>query len=100
MPSEYAPAGSKPRMTKAQIKKLLEEQEQARKIAEAKLAAAKKSEEWKKEQKRLKDLEKVLEGEKLITTVVKKKEENKLEKNLNLWEKLVLWFRNLFNNFS
>ena len=50
MPSEYSPWWGKARMTKSQIKQLLKEQEEARRIAEEKLAEAKKSEEWKKEQ--------------------------------------------------
>jgi hypothetical protein len=68
MPSEFAPGGSKPRMTNVQIKKLQKEQEKARKIAEAKLAAAKKSDEWKKEQEELNILENVLEDDQLIST--------------------------------
>ena len=98
MPSELSPGWARPRMTNAQIRKLQKEQEEARKIAEAKLAAAKKSDEWRKEQERLAALENVLEDNELITTVEKeeKSEEIKIEKKLTLWEKLVLWFKKLF----
>lgn len=61
MPSEYSPWWSKPRMTKAQIKKLQKDQEKARRLAEEKIAAAKQSDEWKKEQEILAELEKKLE---------------------------------------
>ena len=66
MPSEFAPGGSKPRMTKAQIRKLQKEQKEARRIAEEKLAKAKKSEEWKKEQEELVKLERLLDNNDLI----------------------------------
>ena len=66
MPSEFAPGGSKPRMTKAQLIKLQKEQEEARRIAEEKLAKAKESEEWKKEQEKLAQLERLLDNDDLI----------------------------------
>lgn len=66
MPSEFSPWWGKARMTKSQIKQLLKEQEEARKIAEKKLAEAKKSEEWKKEQEKLATLEKLLDDDNLI----------------------------------
>ena len=97
MASEYTPGGSKPRMTNSQIKKLQREQEDARRVAEKKLAAAKKSDEWKKEEKILNSLESVLEDDKLIATW--NIEENKKiieKKELSLLEKIILWFKNLF----
>ena len=96
MPSEFAPGGSKPRMTNAQIKKLQKEQEKARKIAEAKLAAAKKSDEWKKEQEELSILENVLEDDQLISSWESRNISNKQEKQLTFWEKLIAWLKNLF----
>jgi len=53
-------------MTNAQIRKLQKEQEEARKIAEEKLAKAKKSKEWKKEQEKLAALEKLLDSDEFI----------------------------------
>ena len=99
MPSEYAPGWSKPRMTNAQIRKLQREQEEARKVAEAKLAEAKKSDEWKKEHEKLVMLENALEDDELIANW--ESTDNSLkhldkQKKLTLWEKLVLWFKNLF----
>ena len=94
---EYAPGWSNARMTNAQIKKLQEEQEQARKIAEAKLAAAKKSDEWKKEESILKSLENVLSDDNLIVTWTEQSSKKNTEKKeLSFWEKIILWFRNLF----
>lgn len=66
MPSEFSPWWGKARMTKSQIKQLLKEQEEARRIAEEKLAEAKKSDEWKKEQEKLATLEKLLDDDNLI----------------------------------
>lgn len=66
MHSELSPGWSKPRMTNAQIRKLQKEQEEARKIAEEKLAKAKKSKEWKKEQEKLAALEKLLDSDEFI----------------------------------
>jgi len=61
MPSEYTPWWSGARMSAAQIKKLQNEQKLARELAESKLKAAQQSEEWKKEQKILAELEQKLE---------------------------------------
>ena len=66
MPSEFSPGWGRARMTKAQIKKLLKEQEEARRIAEEKLAEAKKSDEWKKEQEKLAQLENLLDDDSFI----------------------------------
>jgi hypothetical protein len=55
-------------MTNAQIRKLQRDQKKAREVAGAKLAAAKKSDEWKKEQEELNILENVLEDDQLIST--------------------------------
>lgn len=98
MPSEFAPGGSKPRMTKAQIRKLQKEQKEARRIAEEKLAKAKKSEEWKKEQEELNTLENILEDDKLISTVeTEKKSKKEIEKKLSFIEKIILWIKKVFN---
>lgn len=61
MASEQVFGWSHAKMTSAQIKKLLQDQALARTIANKKIADAKKSEEWKKEQKILAELEKKLE---------------------------------------
>jgi coenzyme F420-reducing hydrogenase alpha subunit len=101
MPSEYAPGGSKPRMTNAQIRRLQKREEEARKIARIKLEKAKKSDEWKKEQEELNILEKVLEDDKLIVILesrdVSLKHLNKQKKELTFLEKLIAWFKNLFS---
>jgi len=99
MPSEFAPGWSKPRMTNVQIRKLQREQEEARRIAEAKLIAAKKSDEWKKEQKILNSLENVLEDEKLIVTWKSENisEEKIQKKELNFLEKVIQFIKKLFN---
>ena len=60
MPSEYTPAWSWARMSAAQIKKLQEEQELARKLAKEKIAKARISKEWEKEQAILAELEEKL----------------------------------------
>jgi len=97
MASELTPGGSKPRMTNAQIRKLQREQEEARRIAEEKLAAAKKSDEWKKEEKILNSIENALEDDKLIPTTQKVKEENKKDNTkLSFWQKIILWLKELF----
>lgn len=62
MPSEYTPGWSWARMSAAQIKKLQEEQELARKLAKEKIDKAKKSKEWEKEQAILAELEQKLEN--------------------------------------
>ncbi len=62
MPSEFTPWWSGARMSAAQIKKLQEEQKLARKLAKEKIAKAKKSKEWKKEQEFLAELEKKIES--------------------------------------
>jgi len=66
MPSELSPGWSNARMTKSQIRKVLKEQEEARKLAEKKLSEAMKSDEWKKEQEKLAALEKLLDNDDLI----------------------------------
>jgi len=96
MASEFTPVWSKARMTNAQIKKLQEEQELARKIAETKLAAAKKSDEWKKEKSILKSLENVLDGDNLIVIWTDKYNKKNIEKKeLSFLEKIILWFKKL-----
>jgi len=99
MPSELSPGWAKPRMTNAQIRKLQREQEEARKVAEAKLAKAMKSDEWKKEQKILNSLENVLEDEKLIATWTSENisEEKIQKKELNFLEKVIQFIKKLFN---
>lgn len=98
MPSEYSPGGSKPRMSRAQIRKLQADQEEARRIAEEKIAAAKNSDEWKKEQAILAELEDKLEVPKTEDIVEEETEEetNVTEKPMTFWEELVLFLKTLF----
>jgi hypothetical protein len=49
-------------MSKSQIKKVLKEREEARKIAEKKIAEAKESDEYKKEKEILAQLEKEIDN--------------------------------------
>ena len=49
MPSEFAPTGSKPRMTQAQIRKYQREMEEKRRMAKEKLEEYEKSGEIEKE---------------------------------------------------
>ncbi len=100
MPSEYSPWWSRPRMTQAQIRKLQQEQEEARRIAADKLAKAKKSEEWKQEQELLRQMEEKLENGSLIETPVWPWEnsswEHEPEKILSFWQKIMLFIQKLF----
>ncbi len=59
--SEFAPPWRKVKMTKSQIKKYIKDLEEKRKIAQAKLDAAKKSWEFDKERQELKEIENLLE---------------------------------------
>ncbi len=98
MPSEYSPGWSKPRMSAYQIRKLQEAQEEARRLAEEKIAAAKNSDEWKKEQKILAELEKKLEVKKdeKITENTTEEEIILPEKKMTFWEELILFLKTLF----
>ena len=62
MPSEFSPGWTNAKMSKSQIIKVLRERELARKIAEKKIANAKNSEEWKKEEEILAELEKEIDN--------------------------------------
>lgn len=62
MASEFTPAGSRPRMTQAQIRKYLKEMEEKRKIAKKKLEDFEKSGELEKELEEIENLEKELEN--------------------------------------
>ncbi len=59
--SEFAPPWRKVKMTKSQVKKYIKDLEEKRKIAQAKLDAAKKSWEFDKERQELKEIENLLE---------------------------------------
>ena len=59
--SEFAPPWRKVKMTKSQVKKYIKDLEEKRKIAQAKLDAAKKSWEFDKETQELKEIEDLLE---------------------------------------
>ncbi len=59
--SEFAPPWRKIKMTKSQVKKYIKDLEEKRKIAQAKLDAAKKSWEFEKENQELKEIENLLE---------------------------------------
>ena len=59
--SEFAPPWRKVKMTKSQVKKYIKDLEEKRKIAQAKLDAAKKSWEFDKEADELKEIEDLLE---------------------------------------
>lgn len=99
MPSEYSPWWSKPRMTQAQIRRLQKEQEEARRIADEKLAAAKNTDEWKKEQEILAHLEEKLEVPKTegeIEESIDEDEKNTQEKKMTFWEELILFLKTLF----
>ena len=99
MPSEYSPWWSKPRMTQAQIRRLQKEQEEARRIADEKLAAAKNTDEWKKEQEILAHLEEKLEAPKTegeIEESIDEDEKNTQEKKMTFWEELILFLKTLF----
>lgn len=60
--SEFAPAWSNPRMTKAQVKKYIKDMKEARKLAQEKLDAAENSWELKLEELEIKKLEKELDN--------------------------------------
>lgn len=62
MPSEFAPGWSKPRMTRAQVRKYLKDMEELRKKAKKKLEEYENSWELEKEEKELEKLEKELEN--------------------------------------
>lgn len=62
MPSEFSPGWTNAKMSKSQIIKVLRERELAREIAEKKIANAKNSEEWKKEEEILAELEKEIDN--------------------------------------
>jgi len=61
--SEYAPGGSKPRMTNAQIRRLQDRQQEATRIANKKIADSKKTDEYKKEKSILNSLENSLNND-------------------------------------
>lgn len=61
--SEFSPPTRKVRMTKAQMKKYLKDMELAREKAQKKLDIAKQSWEFNKEEKEVKDLEKLLNND-------------------------------------
>ena len=98
MPSEYSPGWSKPRMSAYQIRKLQEAQEEARRLAEEKIAAAKNSDEWKKEQEILAKLEDTLEAPKVEEISENDTGEEKLieKKKMTFWEELILFVKTLF----
>lgn len=100
MASEYTPGWSRPRMTQVQIKKLQREQEEARKIAEQKIADAKTSDEWKKDQKALQKLEAGLENGTIIEAPVWPWEpviiEDIEEKELTFWEEIKLFIKTMY----
>lgn len=100
MPSEYAPGGSKPRMTNAQIRKLQKQQQYATKIASEKIAKAKKSDEWKKEEEILNSLENVLESDKLIIkwniNNISQMDIKEQKKEASFLQKIIQFFKNLF----
>lgn len=60
--SEFAPAGSNPKMTKAQVRKYIRDMEEARKKAQEKLEKAKKSGELDKDNLEIEILEKELDN--------------------------------------
>lgn len=60
--SEFAPAGSNPKMTKAQVRKYIRDLEEAREKAKIKLENAKNSWEFDNEEKELENLEKELDN--------------------------------------
>lgn len=62
MPSEFAPAWSKPRMTKAQMRKYLRDLEEAREAARKKLEEYENSWELEKEEKELEKIEKQIDN--------------------------------------
>ncbi len=59
--SEFAPAGSNPRMTKAQVRKYVRDMKQAQEDAKKRLEKAEKSWDLAKEKKELEDLENLLD---------------------------------------
>ncbi len=59
--SEFAPPWRKVKMTKAQVKKYIKDLEKKRRIAQQKLEEAKKSWEFEKEKKELKEIENLLD---------------------------------------
>lgn len=60
--SEFAPAWSNPKMTKAQVRKYIRDMEEARKKAQEKLERAKKSGELDKDNLEIEILEKELDN--------------------------------------
>lgn len=60
--TEFVPAWSNPRMTKAQVRKYIKDMEEARKEAQKKLDKAKNSWELKLEELEIKKLEKELDN--------------------------------------
>lgn len=54
---EFAPGWSKPKMTKAQVRKYIQDMEKARELAQKKLEEAEKNKDVKKDQKELSRLE-------------------------------------------
>ena len=59
--SEFAPPWKKVKMTKAQVKKYIKDLEEKRKLAQQKLEQARKSWEWKKEEKEVEKLENLID---------------------------------------
>ena len=95
--SEYAPAGSKPRMTKAQIKELQDMQQEATRIANKKIADSKKTDEYKKEKYILNSLEYSLNNDDslIVSWNESETEKNTEKKELSFWDKVILWFKKI-----
>jgi hypothetical protein len=84
-------------MTNAQLRRLQEKQQEATRIANKKISDAKQTEEWKTEQAILNAIENKLDSDiAKIKGIPDFKEETEEEKKLTLWEKIILWFKNLF----
>lgn len=62
MTSEFSPPGSQAKMTKAQVRKYVQDMKNAQKIAQEKLEQAKQTGEFEKEKKELQDIENQLEN--------------------------------------
>ncbi len=94
MPSEYSPVWRWAKMSRSQIIKMQKQQEMARKLAEEKLAQAKKSDEWKQEENILKKIEHTLEDENFTTPI---HIDTLPEKKLSLWQRIILFFKSIFH---
>jgi len=60
--SEFTPTWRKIKMSKSQVKKYIQDLEEKRKAAQAKLDAAKKSPEWEKEENEIAKLEDLVDN--------------------------------------